>query len=383
MWLASKKRRNVNLEDVVFDPTGKARAPKLNLFRGLGIAPAKGECARLVELLAYLCGDDENVFEWVLKWLAYPLQRPGGKMQTALIVAGKEGAGKNLFFGAVRDIYGKHGSFITQRELEDRFNLWLSAKLFLIANEVVTRQEMGHHVGFLKHLITEPEIWINRKMKDARCEQNHVNLVFLSNELQPLQLGPDDRRYMVLRTPAKREKAFYKAVVDEIRTGGAAAFHQYLLEVDLDGFDEATEPIETQAKRDLIEIGMNAAQLFWRDIHDGEIGLPYCPALVEHVYRTYLVWCKRNGEKMPMRINRFVPAFMTLNGVSRISPRLPEMTRQEGIWYASERKSVQRRVLLMGEAMEGQDPGAWLRGGVLQFANLAERYCTGEKEFST
>jgi putative DNA primase/helicase len=383
MWLASKKRRNVNLEDVVFDPTGKARPPKLNLFRGLGIAPAKGECTRLVELLAYLCGDDNNVFEWVLKWLAFPLQRPGGKMQTALIVAGKEGAGKNLFFGAVRDIYGKHGGFITQRELEDRFNPWLSAKLFLMANEVVTRQEMGHQVGFLKHLITEPEIWINRKMKDARCEQNHVNLVFLSNELQPLQLGPDDRRYMVLRTPAKREKSFYKVVVDEIRAGGAAAFHQYLLEIDLEGFDEATEPIETQAKRDLIEIGMNAAQLFWRDIHDEEIGLPYCPALVQDVYRAYLTWCKRNGEKMPMRINRFVPAFMTLNGVCRIDRRLPAMTCQQGIWYASEKKSMQRRVLIMGEAPEGADPGAWLCESVLSFANTAEQYCRGEREFST
>jgi hypothetical protein len=220
-------------------------------------------------------------------------------------------------------------------------------------------------------------------MKDARCEQNHVNLVFLSNELQPLQLGPDDRRYMVLRTPAKREKLFYKAVVDEIRAGGAAAFHQYLLEIDLEGFDEATEPIETQAKRDLIEIGMNAAQLFWRDIHDDEIGLPYCPALVQDVYRAYLTWCKRNGEKMPMRVNRFVPAFMTLNGVRRIDRRLPAMRCQQGVWYASEKKSMQRRVLIMGEAPEGADPGAWLCESVLNFANTAEQYCRGEREFST
>lgn len=381
-WLASKKRRTVNLEDVVFDPTGKARAPaKLNLYRGFAVEPSKdARCDRLIELLAYLCGDDVNVFEWVLKWLALPLKRPGAKMQTALILRGKEGAGKNLFFGAVRDIYGRHGGVITQRELEDRFNLWMSAKLFMIANEVVTRQEMGHQRGFIKHLITEPEIWVNRKNKDARCERNHMNIVFFSNEDQPMQIGPDDRRMVVIDTPPKREKKFYQEVLAELRAGGAAALHQYLLDIDLEGFDESAEPIETEAKRKLIEISMNAAQLFWQDIHDGEIPLPYCPALVEHVYRAHKAWCARNGEKMPARINRFVPAFMALNGVRRVRTRVPLLMRSQGAWSASSEKTATRRVLLMGDAPEGMDTEAWVRDSIVDFAKAMEVYCRGETE---
>lgn len=383
MWLESKKRRTVKLEDVVFDPTGKARYPKLNLYRGLAIEPSKeGECTKLIELLAYLCGPDP-VFEWVLKWLAYPLQHPGAKMQTALVFAGKQRVGKNLFFGVVRDIYGQHGGLITQRELEDKFNLWLSAKLFLIANEVVTRSEMGHHTGFLKHLITENEIWINRKMRDARMEENHVNLVFFSNEIQPLHLDADDGRYVVIRTPPKRDKEFYREVMDEVRAGGAAALHQYLLNVKLGDFDAATEPIDTQAKQDLIEVGMNSAQLFWKDIHDEEIPLPYCPALVQDLFRCYATWCKRNLEKMPMRINRFTPAFMTLNGVRRITPRVPLMSRSGASWFASKDKTVQRRTFVMGEPPVGSDQAAqdvWVRESVLKFANAAEFYCRGEEE---
>lgn len=384
MWLESKKRRTVNLEDVVFDPTGKARYPKLNLYRGLAIEPSgEGSCDKLIELLAYLCGDDPNVFEWVLKWLAYPLQHPGAKMHTALVFAGKQRVGKNLFFGVVRDIYGQHGGLITQRELEDKFNLWLSAKLFLIANEVVTRSEMGHHTGFLKHLITENEIWINRKMRDARMEENHVNLVFFSNEIQPLHLDADDGRYVVIRTPPKRDKEFYREVMDEVRAGGAARLHQYLLDIKLGDFDVATEPIDTQAKQDLIEVGMNSAQLFWKDIHDGEIPLPYCPALFQDLFRCYAIWCKRNLEKMPMRSNKFTPAFMTLNGVRRITPRVPAMTRSGTSWFASKDKMVQRRTFVMGEAPAGADPAAqdaWVRESVLKFANAAEIYCRGEEE---
>lgn len=382
-WLAGGSRRDVDLPDVVFDPTEAAKPPKLNLFRGLAVKPSKeGSCAKLIELLAYLCGDDTNVFEWVLNWLAYPLKHVGAKMQTAIVIAGRQRTGKNLFFRAMREIYGKHAVMITQAELEDRFNLWLSAKLFVIANEVVTRQEMSHKAGYLKHLITEEEIWINRKMKDARVEANHCNLVFFSNESQPVRLDADDGRYVIIRTPPKREKAFYSAVAAEISNGGAAALLAYLLEFDGGKFDEYAEPIETQAKRDLVEISMNSPQLLWRDIHDQEIPIPYCPALVEHLYQVYLFWCRRFGEKMPARINRFIPDFMALNGVRRVQTRVPELRLIEHTWDALPSKRRQRRILLMGEGPPPGDADAtqkWIDDGVLEFAQAMEDYCFRER----
>jgi putative DNA primase/helicase len=88
----------------------------------------------------------------VLKWCAYQVQHVGAKMKTAIVMHGPEGTGKNLFWGAMQDIFGRYAALITQAELEDKHNTWLSAKLFLIANEVVTRAEMSHHVGRLKNL---------------------------------------------------------------------------------------------------------------------------------------------------------------------------------------------------------------------------------------
>ena len=65
-----------------------------------------GELRRKIELLEYLCSEEKNsriVFDWVLKWIAYPIQHPGAKMRTALIFHGPQGTGKNLFFeGEVR-----------------------------------------------------------------------------------------------------------------------------------------------------------------------------------------------------------------------------------------------------------------------------------------
>ncbi len=382
-WLASEKRNLVNKADVVFDPSGAAdhERGKVNLFRGWELEPsAHASCDKLIALLQYLCGERDQgeapATDWILKWLAFPLQRPGAKMDTAVVMYGKEGTGKNLFGRAMREIYGTHGCFITQRQLESDFNTWASAKLLVIANEVVTRQEMTHHVGYLKTLITEPEIHINPKNIAERLEANHMNLMFFSNEFQPLKISPDDRRYLVVRTPPKLEKEYYRAVADELAAGGAAALYRYLLDLDLDGFDAHTDAIQTEAKRELVQLGMSSAQLFWQDLHPdedppddpqaaqprGELGLPYCPALKEHVYEAYLHWCKRNGEKMPLRINRFVPEFRSMNGVREARPRVSDPSLQD---LTAEQR--QRRVFLMGEKPAKVEETRWISLGVKQF----------------
>lgn len=383
MWLNSTKRRDVNMADVVFAPGEPAREGRLNLFRGFDVQPDPGRsCERLLALLTYLCGEEEctatPVTEWVLKWLAYPLQHLGAKMQTTLVMQGREGTGKNLFFGAVNAIYGHHGGLITQRQLESQFNSWMSAKLFLIANEVVTRAEMRHNVGLIKTLITEDRIWINRKQKDERYEQNHCNIAFFSNEQQPVQVGIDDRRFMVVKTPAPKDADYYKAVADEIAAGGVAALYAHLLALPLGDFTPHTKPLETQAKRDLIEMGMASPQLLWQDIKSGEVPVPYVPCYVEHIYRVYATWARRNGVKMPAQINRFIPDFMGMNGIRRKVLRVPAVEfGPDGVTTCGD---AQRKVLLMGEPPDGMDAGQWVKESVVQFAVAADKYWGGSAQ---
>ena len=249
MWMTSEKRRDVRADQVVFDPACKCGPECINLYAPLEMVPLpKGDCQPIVELLGHLCDEDPDLRDWVLDWVAYPLQNPGAKMPTSVIMHGDEGSGKNLFWEIVRDIYGEYGSVIGQDQLESKFNDYLSRKLFLICDEVLSRQEMRHLKGKLKSMISGKTLQIETKMMPVRAEANHVNAVFLSNELQPNALDASDRRYCVIWTPPKKERPYYQAVVDCAEKGGREAFYAYLLARDLSAFDPYGSPPSSTPK---------------------------------------------------------------------------------------------------------------------------------------
>lgn len=309
MWLASKGRRMVLPEQVRFAPGEDVGPDCINLFDGFSVEPVPcgdGEVAVMLELLHHLCSMSsptdagvEEVVTWVLRWLALPLQRPGAKLRTALVFHGPQGTGKNLFFDAVRGIYGKYGVMVGQTELEDKFNDWLSAKLLVIGNEVVTRQELWHNKNKLKWIITEEQIPIRAIQQSVRWEENHANVVFLSNEDQPLALEEGDRRYMVVYTPLGREDDLYARVAKFLADGGAAKFLYYLLKLDLGGFTEHSKPLMTDAKRDLIDLGLKPAQRFVKEWLAGLLPLPLQVCSSEQLYRAFRRWCDQTGERFP------------------------------------------------------------------------------------
>jgi putative DNA primase/helicase len=316
-WRDMRSRKQVvRMDEVGFDPAGTDKRITCNLWSGWPTKPVEGTCDKLLELLEYLCGQEDDThqaFYWVLKWVAYPVQHPGAKMRTALVFHGPQGTGKNLFFESVMAVYGEYGRIVDQSAVEDKFNDWASKKLFMIADEVVARQELFHVKNKLKGLVTGTSIRINPKNVAAHDESNHVNLVFLSNESQPLVLEKDDRRYTVIHTPEKLSEAFYQDVRDEINAGGIAALHHYLLQLDLGDFDEHTKPPMTQAKQALIEVSLDSVQRFLNEWQHGEVkNAHFVPCLGSHLYTTYKKWCEACGERSPRSLAQFIGTIKNL-----------------------------------------------------------------------
>ncbi|HWH75564.1 MAG TPA: primase-helicase family protein, partial [Methylibium sp.] len=305
MWLEHPARKTVLPEQVGFDPAGTNAQVVCNLWGGWPTVPKQGECSALLRILEHLCSREDRpreVYNWVLRWLAFAIQHPGAKMQTALLIHGPEGTGKNTVFGAVRQAYGRYGFTFTQVELESQFNGIFSGKLFGIGNEVVSRAELYHQQGRMRNMITEGEWPINEKNLPARMEQNHCNMVFFSNRIDIAKLDPDDRRYCVIWTPEPADPSLYLEAKAELAAGGAAALHWYLAnEVDCAGFDEHSKPPMTRAKRELIGLGMDSTERFYREWsdEDGELRALYMPCTSAQLYLAYQLFCRRLGIGKP------------------------------------------------------------------------------------
>lgn len=305
MWKASPDRKTVDDHDVVFDPTNTCAAHCINLYNGFATEPLQcsaTDVEPMLDLLRHLCSTSasknvtvDQVMHWVLCWLALPIQRPGAKLRTALVFHGPQGTGKNMFFDVIRKMYGKYGVMVGQNELEEKFNDWLSGKLMIIGNEVVTRQELFHNKNKLKWIITEDQIPIRAMQQSVRWEANHANVVFLSNEQMPLILEEGDRRHLVVYTPLADETGLYAAVQAFLDADGAAMFMHFLLSYPLGAFDEHTKPLMTQAKADLQDLSMRPPERFMTEWIDGFIPLPVQVCSGDQLYRAFETWSRRSG----------------------------------------------------------------------------------------
>ncbi len=368
-WAESSDRQIVRIREVGFDPSGQDPDITCNLYAGWPTEPKAGDCDRLLDLLRYMCSEDRNaelLFQWVLRWIAYPIQHPGAKMKSTVVVHGPQGTGKNLFFEAVQKIYGEYGDVLDQSAVEDKFNDWASRKLFMIADEVVARSDVYHIKNKLKALITGDRIRINPKNFAAYWERNHLNLVFLSNEAMPVVLEEDDRRHCVIWTPEKQRQDYYVAVMEEIRNGGIAALHDYLLHVDLGDFGPATLPPLTAAKVELIGLGLDSPMRFFDELIADDIpNLEAMPGLATDWYAAYKKWCSDNGVRHAPQ-PKFINALSRKRGVASLRKR----------YQPSERAYGPHAFLMMGQVVppEGTPEAAWLGGCKTTCTQMIDEY---------
>lgn len=190
LWLNSAERRVVDVDHIVFDPTmTKDPSIYINTFDGLPLEPVRDDdaCANLRWLIKFLCNGEDDAAWWLTRWLAYPLQHLGAKMDTAVLMHSiMEGSGKSLLFAdALGMLYGQYAATVGQTQLESNFNAWQSRKLWAVFEEVVSRDQRYNQVGKIKHLITGKTVRMESKFINGWEESNHMNAVFLSNEILP------------------------------------------------------------------------------------------------------------------------------------------------------------------------------------------------------
>lgn len=323
MWFKSHQRRMIHNTDLVFDPTNSAKPHQINRFTGLEVVAlsdssnpdslmsqkeAYEKCKSFDQLLRHLCAGEQQAYNWLIRWLAYPLQNKGAKMASSTLVHGNiHGAGKSLFFGGVMEkVYMKYHKTLDQRDLESQYNDWADEVLFLLFEEIANNKTKHGMMGFIKHLITGSKLSIHQKFLSSMQQANHMNTVFLSNHTQPLPIEENDRRFLVLYPKSILSQELLDRVVADLDDQSAIdAFYTVLLQIDLTGFNAHTKPPMTRAKQEIIAYTLPGYDTFITHWKAGETDYPYCTCTTMQLYGAYQKWCKITNEHV-VSLKRFM-----------------------------------------------------------------------------
>lgn len=275
-WMSWPRRRNARGVTLAPGDREITKHGYLNEWAGFAVTPdAEASCEMFRRhLLEVVCGGDGGHFAHLWRYLAHMVQRTAEKPGVAVVLRGQKGTGKTIVGDYLARIFGQHAVKLEKCEqITGRFTAHLGKAILVQVEEAVWAGDKAGE-GALKHLITSPDMMIERKGIDATAMPNFARLLFTSNEGWVVPASADERRFFVLDVSPGRigDRAYFEALAAEMEGAGPAALLHALHSEDLTGFDVRTAP-RTAALRDQIERSEKPVVAWWREcLARGHIG---------------------------------------------------------------------------------------------------------------
>lgn len=253
VWLRWPLRRSVTR--LTYAP-GQPRITgnrELNQWPGWGVKPKKGTVEPWIKLCKFIFASAEpGVLDYFWDWCAYPIQNPGVKMFSAVVIHGTaQGTGKTLIGYTLGRMYGPNYKEITDEDLEQTY--WAENKQFILGDEV-SGKDSRQYMNTLKRLITKATVDINIKFVPQFELPNCINFMFTSQHGDSFFIEDKDRRYLVVEVQDEPlAQSFYDAYDAWYKGEGPAFLMQWLLDRKIDkDFNPQARPPRTAAKERMI-----------------------------------------------------------------------------------------------------------------------------------
>jgi hypothetical protein len=229
---------------------------RLNQWTGWGCSPKKGSIAAWDALLDHLFAHHLESRRWFEQWVAYPIQHPGTKQHTAVVMWGREtGTGKSLLGYLIGGIYADNFAEIGDNELDPNsaFNGWCENKQFVLADDIT-----GHNnrklANRLKTMISREKTQVNIKFVKTYEVRDCLNYYFTSNDPDAFYLDDTDRRFFIHEAAGGKLDDKIRDACLEMRRTGLGALLYHLLNVDTSDFDVGHAAPVTDAKIEMQNI---------------------------------------------------------------------------------------------------------------------------------
>jgi hypothetical protein len=197
-----------------------------------------------------------------------------------LLVSEQQGVGKGTLGEAIlAPLVGRH-NFSSPNEtalVDSSFNQWAAHKRLILCAEIYSGHSWKAY-NKLKGLVTDSEIYINRKNMSEYMTSNWVHVVLCSNHLRALRLDFKDRRWLVPKLteatrPASYWMEFHKWLVEK---GGLGAIREWA-----DDFLATNAPVSTS---DHAPMTAAKEEMILENLSEDEV---VCSTLLEQTRKKY------------------------------------------------------------------------------------------------
>ena len=287
----------ITVQDMCFYQEGENI---FNIFQGYEYDEIEGEIdLRIImpfinHIHDVICNNNEDAYRYLISWLAYLFKNPGGKTETAIVLTGMQGCGKNTFTNVICHLLGTYANDnATINDITGKFNNAILYKKLIICNEVKSYIANKVYDGDrMKTLITENTIDINMKFHDSLHQENIANFILISNNFAPIKIEEGDRRYFVLEVSSEHihDQEYFQNILNSLTDEFYSNFLTFLMRIDISGWDRFNIPL-TPAKKAIMEFSKSPYSTFIQYTISSFIrGFEKVSA-----FKTYKDWCNENG----------------------------------------------------------------------------------------
>lgn len=262
-------------ETVGFYPNpSKCPVDEFNLYNGFAVADIEPQepapdISRILHQIHCLVAHNEEHYNYLIRYIAHMFQFPEIKALVYLTFNGANGTGKDSFWEFVGMLLGDE-LYLPNARLEDdicgRFN-FISSRRILIQCQEVSREAAKKYKDTIKRIVTQTKgIYEDKGVKQVKLN-SYERYVFTTNDEVPMFVDQGERRPCIF-TPSGEHcgdtKYWNTLFADYQNPAVQRAFYDYLMKIDLTGWDITNRPI-TDTYRDAAIVSAPPLARFFGD----------------------------------------------------------------------------------------------------------------------
>lgn len=250
-----------------------------------------------------LCRGDAEFYNYLLRWIALPLQQRGERTTTLVCINGDQGTGKGLVFDELigNGIYGDM-AYVQVKNADDllgKFNNLTARRLLINLDEPRSFGGCFKDNGTLKNIITESRTTLERKGLDSVSISNYASYILTTNSEVPLKIESTDRRYAVIKASGEKcgDLDYFEDFAARCTDPQTALhFYKHLLSIDLTGWNSRKIPM-TPEKKDMMTVVIEPEWGFLQAmIEDGHLEQADCRVMpVNILFSRFMAYCTENN----------------------------------------------------------------------------------------